>query len=59
MGAVPAFQRQSRDVIRRDLLVEAVRVVITLVSATFLASDESRTVTAQSIPVDAGGYMQG
>ena len=27
--------------------------------ALFLASDESRTVTGQSIPVDAGGYMQG
>jgi NAD(P)-dependent dehydrogenase (short-subunit alcohol dehydrogenase family) len=25
----------------------------------FLASDESRTITGQSIPVDAGGYMQG
>lgn len=24
----------------------------------FLASDESRTITGQSIPVDAGGYMQ-
>lgn len=27
--------------------------------AVFLASDESRTITGQSIPVDAGGYMQG
>lgn len=27
--------------------------------ALFLASDESRTVTGQSIPVDAGGFMQG
>ncbi len=27
--------------------------------AMFLASDESRTITGQSIPVDAGGYMQG
>ncbi|TPG33574.1 SDR family NAD(P)-dependent oxidoreductase [Mycolicibacterium hodleri] len=27
--------------------------------AIFLASDESRTITGQSIPVDAGGYMQG
>jgi NAD(P)-dependent dehydrogenase (short-subunit alcohol dehydrogenase family) len=27
--------------------------------ALFLASDESRTITGQSIPVDAGGYMQG
>src|SRR3978361_490361 len=27
--------------------------------ALFLASDESRTLTGQSIPVDAGGYMQG
>jgi NAD(P)-dependent dehydrogenase (short-subunit alcohol dehydrogenase family) len=26
--------------------------------ALFLASDESRTITGQSIPVDAGGYMQ-
>jgi NAD(P)-dependent dehydrogenase (short-subunit alcohol dehydrogenase family) len=25
----------------------------------FLASDESRTITGQSIPVDGGGYMQG
>ena len=25
----------------------------------FLASDESRTITGQSIPVDAGGVMQG
>ena len=27
--------------------------------ALFLASDESRTITGQSIPVDAGDYMQG
>ena len=27
--------------------------------ALFLASDESRTITGQSIPVDAGSYMQG
>jgi NAD(P)-dependent dehydrogenase (short-subunit alcohol dehydrogenase family) len=27
--------------------------------AVFLASEESRTVTGQSIPVDAGGFMQG
>jgi NAD(P)-dependent dehydrogenase (short-subunit alcohol dehydrogenase family) len=27
--------------------------------ALFLASDESRTITGQSIPVDAGGYMHG
>jgi 3-oxoacyl-[acyl-carrier protein] reductase len=27
--------------------------------ALFLASDESRTITGQSIPVDAGGIMQG
>jgi NAD(P)-dependent dehydrogenase (short-subunit alcohol dehydrogenase family) len=27
--------------------------------ALFLASDESRTITGQSIPVDAGGHMQG
>ncbi len=27
--------------------------------ALFLASDESRTITGQSIPVDAGGYLQG
>ena len=27
--------------------------------ALFLASDESRTITGQSIPVDAGGVMQG
>ena len=27
--------------------------------AVFLASDESRTITGQSIPVDAGSYMQG
>jgi hypothetical protein len=27
--------------------------------ALFLASDDSRTITGQSIPVDAGGYMQG
>lgn len=27
--------------------------------ALFHASDESRTITGQSIPVDAGGYMQG
>jgi 3-oxoacyl-[acyl-carrier protein] reductase len=27
--------------------------------ALFLASDESRTITGQSIPVDAGGYMLG
>jgi NAD(P)-dependent dehydrogenase (short-subunit alcohol dehydrogenase family) len=27
--------------------------------ALFLASDESRTITGQSIPVDAGAYMQG
>lgn len=27
--------------------------------ALFLASDESRTITGQSIPIDAGGYMQG
>ncbi len=27
--------------------------------ALFLAGDESRTITGQSIPVDAGGYMQG
>ncbi len=27
--------------------------------ALFLASDESRTITGQSIPVDAGGFMQG
>ena len=27
--------------------------------ALFLASDESRTITGQSIPVDCGGYMQG
>ena len=27
--------------------------------ALFMASDESRTITGQSIPVDAGGYMQG
>jgi NAD(P)-dependent dehydrogenase (short-subunit alcohol dehydrogenase family) len=27
--------------------------------ALFLASDESRTITGQSVPVDAGGYMQG
>jgi NAD(P)-dependent dehydrogenase (short-subunit alcohol dehydrogenase family) len=27
--------------------------------ALFLACDESRTITGQSIPVDAGGYMQG
>jgi NAD(P)-dependent dehydrogenase (short-subunit alcohol dehydrogenase family) len=26
--------------------------------ALFLASDESRTITGQSIPVDAGSYMQ-
>ena len=25
----------------------------------FLASDDARTITGQSIPVDAGGYMQG
>ena len=28
-------------------------------SRLFLASDESRTITGQSIPVDAGGFMQG
>ena len=28
-------------------------------AALFLVSDESRTITGQSIPVDAGGYMQG
>jgi 3-oxoacyl-[acyl-carrier protein] reductase len=28
-------------------------------TALFLAGDESRTITGQSIPVDAGGYMQG
>ncbi len=27
--------------------------------ALFLASDKARTITGQSIPVDAGGYMQG
>ena len=27
--------------------------------ALFLVSDESRTITGQSIPVGAGGYMQG
>lgn len=27
--------------------------------ALFLAGDESRTITGQSIPVDAGGFMQG
>jgi 3-oxoacyl-[acyl-carrier protein] reductase len=27
--------------------------------ALFLASDESRTITGQSIPVDAGSVMQG
>lgn len=27
--------------------------------ALFLACDESRTITGQSIPVDAGGYLQG
>ncbi len=27
--------------------------------ALFLASDESRTITGQSVPVDAGGFMQG
>ncbi len=27
--------------------------------AVFLASDDSRTITGQSIPVDAGGFMQG
>jgi NAD(P)-dependent dehydrogenase (short-subunit alcohol dehydrogenase family) len=27
--------------------------------ALFLASNESRTITGQSIPVDAGSYMQG
>jgi len=27
--------------------------------ALFLASDEARTITGQSVPVDAGGYMQG
>ncbi len=27
--------------------------------AVFLASDESRTITGQSVPVDAGGFMQG
>ena len=27
--------------------------------ALFLAGDESRTITGQSIPVDSGGYMQG
>jgi len=27
--------------------------------ALFLASDDSRTITGQSIPVDAGGYLQG
>jgi len=27
--------------------------------AVFLGSDESRTITGQSIPVDAGGYMNG
>lgn len=27
--------------------------------ALFLAGDDSRTITGQSIPVDAGGYMQG
>lgn len=27
--------------------------------ALFLAGDESRTITGQSIPVDAGGYLQG
>ncbi len=27
--------------------------------ALFLASDEARTITGQSIPVDAGSYMQG
>ena len=28
-------------------------------AALFLVRDESRTITGQSIPVDAGGYMQG
>jgi NAD(P)-dependent dehydrogenase (short-subunit alcohol dehydrogenase family) len=28
-------------------------------AALFLASDEARTITGQSIPVDAGSYMQG
>jgi NAD(P)-dependent dehydrogenase (short-subunit alcohol dehydrogenase family) len=27
--------------------------------ALFLASNEARTITGQSVPVDAGGYMQG
>ena len=39
------------------LTISSVEDVANLVL--FLASDESRTITGQSIPVDAGGYMQG
>jgi len=47
--------RLQQSVALRD--ISSVEDVANL--ALFLASDESRTITGQSIPVDAGGYMQG
>jgi 3-oxoacyl-[acyl-carrier protein] reductase len=48
-------ERLLRNVALRD--ISSPQDVANL--ALFLASDESRTITGQSIPVDAGGYMQG
>ncbi len=47
--------KSLKDVALRD--ISSPRDVANL--ALFLAGDESRTITGQSIPVDAGGYMQG
>ena len=51
----PSRERMLQGVALRD--ISSVEDVANL--ALFLASDESRTITGQSIPVDAGGYMQG
>lgn len=53
------FETQRTRVLKNVALRDISTTTDVANLALFLASDESRTITGQSIPVDAGGFMQG
>jgi NAD(P)-dependent dehydrogenase (short-subunit alcohol dehydrogenase family) len=53
------YEAQRERLLRNAALREISTTEDVTNLAVFLASDESRTITGQSIPVDAGGFMHG
>ena len=58
-GRPGAEERSEKSMAKMQPIPRAGKPDDIATMALFLASDEARTITGQSIPVDAGGYMQG